>query len=325
MDKTNSYYLLIDIGGTKLRAAIGNSNGKILQRVETFTHVDSEAKGALDAIFSLCDTVIKRSGINSKLIKKAGISFGGPVDYKNKRIIKSQHVQGWENFPLCDHITKRYGIPAIIDNDGNVAALGEYVYGNGKGCKSMIYLTVSTGVGGGLILNGEVWHGRNNLAGEIGHIIVEDNGRVCECGKKGCVEAYSSGYALGKNAQKYLLENAKKSSHIKEMVQGDIDKITAVTVYRAADDGDKIAQKMVDESIRYLGIAIANAICLLDVEKIVIGGGVTREHERFFGPLQKYIDSFSMFKDDYHVPVVEAKYGDDAGLKGAIALAIHAK
>jgi len=185
--KSIKYFLLIDIGGTKLRSAIGDSTGNIIESVEDYTSIKDGATGALNKIFDLSDEVMKLSGIDRHLIAKISISFGGPVNFDKKQIIRSQHIQGWNNFPLCEHLTKRYHIPAVIDNDGNVTALGEYTFGAGKGSKSMLYLTVSTGVGGGIILNGKVRHGKNNLAGEIGHIIVEENGLLCECGKKGCV------------------------------------------------------------------------------------------------------------------------------------------
>jgi glucokinase len=315
------YYLLIDIGGTKLRTAVGDSTGNIIKHIEGLTDVGSGADGALNKIFELADSVIKLSGIDISKIAKAAVSFGGPVNFEKQMIIKSQHVKGWENYPLPAHIQKKYGIPTVIDNDGNVAALGEYTFGSGKGAKSLLYLTVSTGVGGGIILNGEIWHGRNNLAGEIGHIIVQDNGRTCECGKKGCVEAYASGYAVGKNAREYLKQHPNENTMMLDLVDHDIDKVTAITVYRAADHGDSLAMQLVDESIRSLGIAIANAISLLDVEKVVIGGGITHEKDRFFEPLQRYVDEFAMFKDAYHVPIVRAANKDEAGLKGTIALA----
>lgn len=318
-----NYFLLIDIGGTKLRAGIGDSNGNIIEHIEDYTDVGSEAQGALEKIYRLADKAIKLSGIDNKNLSKIAVSFGGPVDFVKRTIIKSQHVKGWENFPLCDLLTQKYGIPAVIDNDANIAALGEYVYGAGKGTNSMLYLTVSTGVGGGVILDGKIWHGKNTLSGEIGHIIVEDGGRTCECGKKGCVEGYASGFAVGKIAREFFQRNPKTKSNIMELVDQDSEKITAITVYRAADAGDKIAQKMVDDSIRKLAIAIANAICILDVEKVVIGGGVTHEKEKFFGPLQKYVDEFAMFKDPYHVPIVRAMYKDEAGLRGCIALAAN--
>ena len=320
--KPIDYFLLIDIGGTKLRAAVGDSTGNIIEQVEDYTNVSDKAEGALRKLYAIGDKVIKLSGLNQKQIKKISVSFGGPVNVTKKQIIRSQHVEGWDNFPLCDHLTKHYGIPAIIDNDGNVTALGEYTFGNGKGVKSMLYLTVSTGVGGGIVLDGKIWHGKNNLAGEIGHIIVEEDGRTCECGKKGCVEGYSSGFAVGKNAQTYFKTHKKSTSKILTLVNGDIDKITAITIYRAADLNDSVAKKMVDDSIRKLAIAIANTICVLDIERIVIGGGITHEKDRFFKPLQAYVDQYAMFAEPYHVPIVRAKYKDEAGLKGCIALAV---
>jgi len=322
-NKKIEYFLLIDIGGTKLRCGIGDSTGNIIEHVDDFTEVGGEAKGALKKIFQLADKAIQLSGINQQNISKIAVSFGGPVDFTQKTIIRSQHVKGWDNFPLCDFLSKYYGVPAVIDNDANVAAIGEYTFGNGKGSKSMLYLTVSTGVGGGIVLNGEILHGKNNLAGEIGHIIVQEDGNHCECGKNGCVEAYASGFALGNIARTFFQEHPKEKSEILKLVQGYISKITAITVYRSGDSGDPIAQKMIETSQRKLAMAIANTICILDIEKVVIGGGITHEKERFFQPLQKYVDEYAMFGEPYHVPIVRAKYKDEAGLKGCIALALQ--
>lgn len=316
------YFLLIDIGGTRLRAAVGTSDGYIIKKIETYTNVEAEATGALQKIFDISDKIITLSGLSKNKISKVAVSFGGPVDFKNQKIIKSQHVKGWKDFPLSDHLTKYFNAPAVIDNDANVAGLGEFTFGNGKGANSMLYLTVSTGIGGGVILDGKIWHGKNNLAGEIGHVIVVDGGNLCECGKRGCVEAYSSGFAIGKLARAYVTAHPKEKTLIRELVDNHIENISSITVYRAADQDDPLAKKMIDDSLRYLGIAIANAISILDIEKVVIGGGITHERERFFKPLQKYVDEFAMFKEPYHVPIERAANKDDAGLKGSIALAL---
>lgn len=314
------YLLLIDIGGTKLRAAIGLKNGRIIQKIEGFTKVTSGADGTLKDLFNLCDKAINQAKIDLNEIDKIGISFGGPVNFKAGKIIKSQHVKGWNNYPLCRFLTKKYGIPAVIDNDGNVTALGEYHFGAGKGTKSMVYLTVSTGIGGGIIIDGKLWRGHNNLAGEIGHIIVVQDGLKCECGKQGCVEAYSSGFSLGKNTQRHLQSHPEQKTLIRKLVHNDLQKITGMEIFMAADQGDTFAQKIIDEAIKYLGLAIGNVISILDIEKVVIGGGMTNSEQQFFQPLQKYVDRYAMFQDDYHVPIVRAKYKDEAGIIGSIAL-----
>ncbi len=317
---SEQYLLLIDIGGTKLRAAIGTKDAKILKKVEGFTNVESGAEGALKDIFNLCDRVQQEAGINSRSIEKIGVSFGGPVDYQAGTIIKSQHVQGWDNYPLCQFLTEKYNVPAVIDNDGNVTALGEYYFGAGKGTDSMVYLTISTGIGGGIILNKQLWRGHHNLAGEIGHTIVAQDGLPCECGKNGCVEAYSSGYSLSKNTSQYLEQHPQQQTIIRKLVGDDLSKITGVEIYKAAEQGDLFALKMIDTGLKFLGMAIGNVVSILDIEKIVIGGGLSNGGELFFKPLQKYVDRYAMFSDDYHVPIVRAKFKDEAGIIGSIAL-----
>lgn len=318
MDK--DYFLVIDIGGTKIRSAIGDSRGHVLKKVKSFTQTRAGAKTIISDLFTMSDQVISLTGIDLSVLKGVGISFGGPVDFKKQKILRSQHVSGWDNLNLAKVFSVKYNLPAIIDNDANVAAFGEKVFGAGKKVDNLFYLTISTGIGGGVILDGKIWHGAHSLAGELGHCIIDRNGPQCSCGKKGCLEAMASGTGLARNVITELKNNSKLKTKIRRLVSNKLNQVTAITIYQAARQEDAYAKKIVDQSIANLALGISNAINIFDPQLIVIGGGITNEGEMFFEPLKKYVSEFSMFKKAFPVQIVPARLGDDAGLKGALAL-----
>lgn len=318
MDK--EYFLVIDIGGTKIRSAIGDNRGHLLKKVKSFTQAKAGAKTIINDLFAMSDQVINLTGIDPSILKGIGISFGGPVNFAKQKILKSQHVSGWNNLNLAKIFSEKYNVPAIIDNDANVAAFGEKIFGAGKKVDNLFYLTISTGIGGGVILDGKIWHGAHSLAGELGHCIIDRNGPNCLCGKRGCLEAFASGTGLARNIIADLKTHPQLKTKIKGLVSNKLDQITAITIYQAARQDDPYAKKIVDQSIANLALGISNAINIFDPQMIVIGGGITNEGEMFFEPLKKYVSQFSMFKQSFSIPIVPAKLGDDAGLKGALAL-----
>lgn len=316
---SDGLYLVLDIGGTKIRSAIAKKNGQLLKSIKISTNSKAGAKEILKDLITISDQVINKSNVKQKELKGVGISFGGPVDFDKQKLVKSQHVKGWEKINIVKIFSKRYSIPCIVDNDANLAALGEKVFGAGKKVNNLLYLTISTGVGGGVVLDGKIWHGTHSLAGEIGHVILDKNGPVCFCGKKGCLEAISSGSALAKNTIKYLKNHPRKYTKIKKIVNNNLKDITAITIYQAARKNDPFAKSIVKSSISNLAIAISSAINIFDPGMIIIGGGITNEGSMFFKPLQKFISQYSMFKKAFNIPVVPAKLKDNAGLKGALA------
>lgn len=315
-----SYYLVIDIGGTKIRSAIGDNQGHLLKKVKSFTQARAGANTVIKDILEISRQVISLMGIDQTILKGIGISFGGPVNFSKQKILKSQHVHGWDNLNLPKLFFGEFQLPCVIDNDANLAAFGEKIFGAGKKADSLLYLTISTGIGAGVIIDGKIWHGHHSLAGEIGHNIIDRNGPMCSCGKKGCLEALASGTALAKNTISFLKTHPHYKTKIKSLVSNSLDNITAITIYQAARQNDPYALKTIDESIANLALGISNAINIFDPQMVIIGGGITNEREMFFEPLKKYVSEFSMFKQSFSVPIVTAKLGDDAGLKGALAL-----
>jgi glucokinase len=248
-----------------------------------------------------------------------GISFGGPVDATTGTVRLSHHVPGWENTPLRGILEAKFGVPVSVDNDANVAALGEYRFGAGRGCTSLLYITVSTGVGGGWILDGQPWRGANGMAGEIGHTVVDPQGPVCLCGKRGCVERLASGPYMAQQARDKLTEQPNQGRILRELVNDDLEKITGKLISQAAAQGDELAWEVLHKGAWALGVGIGNAANLVNPQRVVLGGGVSKSGQRFWDVIRQTARETAL--PEITVDVVPAELGDDAPLWGAVALA----
>jgi glucokinase len=250
----------IDIGGTKISVTLGTSRGKILARKKVLTRLHSKSKACIEEIITAVHAIFREFRISSKDILGIGICAPGAVNSKTGVLPRSPNLAGWAGIPIVRIFRNKFKLPAYLTNDANAAALGEMAFGAGKKMKDLIYITVSTGVGGGLIINGKLHEGAGFVAGEIGHISVVPEGRKCKCGGRGCLEAYASGTAI---AHFYNQEKKKKVSGAKE-------------VGLAASLGDKAAAGSYRKAAYYLGIGLANLMNVLNPEAIVIGGGVLK-------------------------------------------------
>jgi glucokinase len=248
-----------------------------------------------------------------------GVSFGGPVDAGGGLVRLSHHVPGWENTPLREQLEAEFGAPVSVDNDANVAALGEWRFGAGQGCDSMLYVTVSTGIGGGWVLNGRIWGGADGMAGEIGHMLVHPGGAACDCGKAGCLEAEACGRAIARAARERLTAEPETGAMLRALADGDAEAVTAVQVAIAATTGDVLALSVLDQAAQMLGTGLAAAINLMNPEMIVLGGGVTKSGERWWHTVRQ--TARALVLPQARAAIVPALLGDDAPLWGAIVLA----
>ncbi|NUM45288.1 MAG: ROK family protein [Anaerolineales bacterium] len=302
--------LALDFGGTKLSAALlarGSTTWQDHRRAFSPPHPD--AAQDLHTIIALA-----RALLGHEKPAAIGVSFGGPVDYQTGTVRLSHHVPGWENLPLKTILETEFDAPTHVDNDANVAALGESRFGAGRGFSSMGYLTVSTGVGGGWILNGQPWRGANGMAGEIGHITIDPNGPLCLCGKRGCVERLASGPYLAADAREELLHSPLAAG---EGLGGE-GPLTAKQLAEAAAQGNAFAWKYLQRSAWALGVGIGNAANLLNPERFVLGGGVTKSGERYWAEIRRVARETAL--PEVLFEVVPAELGDDAPLWGAVAL-----
>jgi glucokinase len=305
--------LALDFGGTKLAAAVVNAGAR-----EWLGYDRSLSPAASNAS---TDLKIMRSLIKSVLQDRKpaaiGVSFGGPVNATTGTVRLSHHVCGWENIPLQQLLEQEYGVPASVDNDANVAALGEFRYGAGKGHNSLFYITVSTGVGGGWILDGKPWRGAEGMAGEIGHMVVDPTGPICLCGKRGCVERLASGPYIAEDAREELQRGGGEV--IRNLVGGNLELITGKVVSEAAAQGDELAQELLERSAWGLGVGIGNVANLINPQLFVLGGSVTKAGERWWKVIHKTARKTAL--PEVNCEIVPAALGDDAPLWGAVALA----
>lgn len=322
---TDKYIIGIDLGGTKIASAIAELDGKIIKEATVPTEAEKGPEAVVQNIISLIGTLLIQADKNKDQIKSICIGVPGKVDPTTGIIHKAPNLSNFENINIKDEIQKTYNTDVIVDNDANVATIGEYKLGAGKGCNDMIFMTVSTGIGGGIVINGKLFNGRSNSAGEIGHIILEENGPQCGCGNKGCLEAMASGPAMAKRLISRIEndENTKKeAATLIGLADGDISSITSKTISQAAAKGDKLAINAVKEDAHIIGIGLVNLIHTLDPEKIVIGGGVAMIGDLLFDEIRKTVDEYCTMHKGSTPEIVPAKLGYDAGLIGAVALGV---
>lgn len=312
---TQHVLLALDFGGTKHTAAVlvsGERHWRAHRRV--FSPPNPNADYDLATM-----RVLARDLLAGERPAAVGVSFGGPVDFTTGTVRLSHHVPGWESTPLRQMLEAEFGAPASVDNDANVAALGEHRFGAGQGTDSLLYITVSTGVGGGWILNGQPWRGAEGMAGEIGHTVVDPHGPVCLCGKRGCVERLASGPYIAQRAREWLEAQPERGQILRELAGHDLPAVTARLAAQAAAQGDALAWEALEVAARALGIAIGNAANLVNPQRFVLGGGVTKAGERFWETIRRVARETAL--PEVHFDVVPATLGDDAPLWGAVVLA----
>ncbi len=259
----------IDIGGTKILTGLLTPDGRIVDRIRENTGPSASPEDALDRIALTIDTLLGRNGISVKDLAGCAAGSPGPIHFKSGTLIQTPNLN-WDGLKLRDELSKRMGRPVILDNDANMAALGEYYFGNTRGCRHLLYMTVSTGIGGGLILDGEVYRGTAGGAGEFGHMILQTTGD-CACGGKGCLETLASGTALAKKAQ--ALVQSGRGRGILQVSHGQ--EITARSVGEAVRQGDPEAAEILHEAVKYLGMAIGSLINIFNPGRVILGGGVS--------------------------------------------------
>jgi glucokinase len=311
----NSIILAMDFGGTKHAAAIkrkGDRNWLRYRQIRSSNEAD--AADDIRKMSKLCEEVLAGETPGA-----VGVSFGGPVDYESGTILLSHHVPGWENTDLHQILEEKYRAPIAIDNDANAAALGEYHLGAGQGWKSLFYITISTGVGGGWIINGEPWRGRNSMAGEIGHASLDPDGPLCLCGKPGCLERFASGSYIAEDVRRILKESPSRGRILRRLAKGNPNRITAKLVAEAAALGDEVAEGRLHQSAWAIGTAIGNCANLINPDIFILGGGVTGAGDQFWPWIRTQARKVAL--PQIGIEIVPATLGDHAPLWGAVLLA----
>ncbi|MDB4894786.1 MAG: transcriptional regulator/sugar kinase [Firmicutes bacterium] len=313
------YVLGLDIGGTKLAAGVVAPDGRLLSWQRTPTGAAEGPGAVIGRLLRLGRLAVERAGVDWRQIAAAGVGCGGPLDPDQGVILGPPHLPGWVELPLGHRLEGALGIPVYIDNDANAAALGEHRFGAGRGTSNLVYLTISTGVGGGVIINDRLYRGENGNAGEIGHMSVDYKGRRCVCGRQGCLEAYVSGTAIAARAREAV--QAGRPSALRELA-GHACRITAELVVAAMQAGDALAAAIWAETVTILAAGLTNVIHIYNPRLVVLGGGVTNAGDLLFEPVRRLALGAAFPRLAAAVEIVPARLGGQVGVFGAAAVAL---
>lgn len=303
-----SLIVAVDIGGTHIRVAVYEPNNtKPLAHHRTRSHANEP--GVYDRLVKAIESVWQED------VSAIGIASPGPLDPYTGTILATPNIPEWQNFPLAPKLSEHFGVPVYLDNDANMAGLGEWQYGAGKGHHDLVYITISTGIGGGVISKDQLLQGFHGMGAELGHMIIDPNGPRCGCGYYGHVESFSSGPAIAR----YVNEQIKAGEKTTLRAQPGL---TAAQVAEAAREGDALAISAFERAGHYLGIAVANYLAIFDPSILIFGGGVSQVGELIFKPLEESLRKH-VFHPHYldELVITKAALGDDAGLLGALAWA----
>ena len=312
------YRLGIDLGGTNISAGLVGDGGKLLYKSSVPTEMDISDQQITEYMAKFCLRILKKCDVSEKDVESIGIGCPGVCDDKNGILLYTVNLP-FRNTNIAEIFSKFIKVPVHLANDANCAALGEVVAGGAKGYKSSITITLGTGVGGGIIIDGKIYTGFNHAAGEMGHIVIDTEGEQCSCGRKGCLEAYASASALIRESKRAVQKHPE--SLINELCEHDLNKINAKTPFDAKRGGDPIGTEIVDKYIRDLGEGIINYINIFQPEIILLGGGVSKEGEYLLEPLREYVFQYSYGHELLPRTKIEcAVLGNDAGIIGAAML-----
>ncbi len=315
------YVIGVDLGGTNIVVGAMPKDGSREIGVRSQpTRAEQGSDAVVDRICEMIEAVIADARAEEGMPREAflgvGVGAPGPLDRERGVVVIAPNL-GWHNLPLRDLIGERVGLAATLDNDANCATLGEWWTGAAKGGRNVVGITIGTGIGGGLILDGRLYHGSSDVAGEIGHTTIDSNGRRCKCGNYGCLEAYTSGPNIALRARE-ALESGERSI-LPELVGGDVERITAATVYEASERGDALAREVVRDTARFLGAGIANLLNVFNPDVVVIAGGVTQAGDALFEPLRAEVRRRAFKPAVDACRIVPGTLPGTAGVVGAVA------
>ncbi len=310
------HILAVDLGGTQIRAARCTPDGQMEARVA----IPTLAHEGPDAVLGRIREAIRSVWPERGEVAALALSAPGPVDARTGVVRFTPNIPGWKDVPLRD-LMADFGVPTFVANDANLAALGEYRFGAGRGVRDLVYLTISTGIGGGVLIDGRLFEGGQGLGGEVGHIVVEPDGPPCGCGGYGCLEAVASGTAIAREARAAV---ERGTPTLLSRMAAHPQDLTAREVVEAARQGDALSLHIMERAGRYLGLAIVSLMYLLNPALIILGGSVAiGAGDLLLTPLRRTVRERSQQVYWENTPIVYAALGDDVGLLGALALALE--
>lgn len=312
-------FLGIDIGGTKTIVAVADEKGGMIAQERINTPRERGPEAVLSEIVSAAKLLLCRANLSAIDIKAIGVGCGGPLEREKGIIVTAPNLSGWENLAIAEYFTNMLSAPTYIDNDVNLAALGEARRGHGVGRDPLAYFNIGTGIGGGIIIDGQLYRGCGN-AGEFGHQIILPDGPDCLCGRRGCLEALASGTSIARRAREYLA-SVPESAILR--YAGGIESVSAEHIALAARDGDPLALQIWQETGEYVGLGVANVVNILHPRLVVVGGGVVKVGDILLEPIRRTLLDRAMVELVRDVELLPSLLGDQAGIIGAIYLAME--
>ncbi len=310
-------YIGIDVGGTTIKVGVVTEDGRIIVEDSCPTLPKRAPEVVMGDMIELVKKIIEKSGVSKSNIKGIGIGIPGVADPKTGDVIECVNLF-WKNIPLKKKMEEEFNLPIYIDNDASVAALAEFEIGSLKGTKNSILITLGTGIGSGIIINGKLHSGSHGVT-ELGHTIVGENFYDCTCNRNGCFETFASATALIRYTKK-LIEEGEKNTIIVEKINGDLEKLDAKIIIDSAKEGDELALKAYNRFIKYLKIGLSNINNILDPEIIAIGGGLSKAGDFLLDSIINAVNNFKLFDDVNMAKITLAKLGNEAGIIGAAML-----
>lgn len=314
---TKPFAIGVDIGGTKIAAGVVDRSGQVLGRCTTQAHAEQPPAAVIATVTEAFEKVLKKTGVSTDEIAAVGVGFPGNTNGCDGIVLASSNLPAWDCYPLRDVLSEETGLPVILDNDTNMGVVGERQFGAGRGVENLCYMTVSTGLGIGIMVNGKVYAGYAGTAGEVGHVVVEPQGAICSCGKRGCVMAYASGIGISRMA--YEQVDAGVATNLRELMPPDRRRYSVEVVVAAAKEGDQVASDILNTAARYTGIGLSIVVEVLSPEVIVVGGGLTHMGALLMEPALAAMREHTQQELWDFVRVVPWQLGEDLGVLGGAA------
>ena len=314
-------YIGIDLGGTNVKTAVVSREGDVMGKDSRPTDAEKGLEAVLAKMAEGVDAALEAANLLRSGVAAMGIGAPGPMNWQTGVVFAPPNLPGWKDVPLAKLMRERLNIPAYVDNDANVACYGEFWLGVGKNVESMVLLTLGTGVGGGIVVLGQLLRGPDGTAAEIGHLCVRRDGRQCNCGAKGCLEQYASVSGMLRTAKKRIQQGGLDTV-LTQMCGGDLDKLTGKMISDAVEQGDTFARWVMEETGRWLGIGIGSLINLLNPEMVVLAGGMINAGDVLFAPVRETARAQCFDVPGKRAEIVPAGLGGDAGVIGAAGCAL---
>jgi glucokinase len=321
----DSLVIGVDIGGTKVAAGLVDPSGEILYHTRNPMVTTDGAASALAPVIKAIETasahMVNAEGVQG-VIRGVGICAPGPLDPRTGVVLNPPNLPCWRNFPLAAEVSRIYRVPVKVDNDANAAGLAETLWGSGRGYRNVFYVTIGTGIGTAILLDGRIYHGRTGAAAEGGHLSIDYEGPRCGCGKRGCIEVLAAGPAIARRARAKL--ESGRASSLLNPAGGKLDHLTSQMVGQAAAAGDAVASEVLQETVELLSFWFGNIVDLLEPDVMIVGGGVAAMLQPFLGEIRDRLPGCCVNQRCKEIPLVPARYGEDSGVAGGAALCFEA-